>query len=166
MRWLKQIAQIVCIASCGGAAPPPSPEEAHPTVLPGALSAQERAARWALEDAEQERHLAELAEQRARDEELRQEAVRHAAERAATEERLRQAAEEREAAQQQPDEQRREHGKARRGLRGSETTDEDSEPAGGSGYCCKICTTGCACGNTCISCSKTCHVGAGCACDG
>jgi hypothetical protein len=32
--------------------------------------------------------------------------------------------------------------------------------------CCKICTTGKACGNTCISRDKTCHVGPGCACDG
>lgn len=30
--------------------------------------------------------------------------------------------------------------------------------------CCKICTKGCPCGNTCISCSKDCHVGPGCAC--
>lgn len=33
-------------------------------------------------------------------------------------------------------------------------------------YCCKTCTVGKACGNTCISRDKTCHVGAGCACDG
>lgn len=32
--------------------------------------------------------------------------------------------------------------------------------------CCKICTTGKACGNTCISREKQCHVGRGCACDG
>ncbi len=32
--------------------------------------------------------------------------------------------------------------------------------------CCKICTVGKACGNTCISRDKTCHVGPGCACDG
>jgi hypothetical protein len=32
--------------------------------------------------------------------------------------------------------------------------------------CCKICTTGKACGNTCISREKQCHVGPGCACDG
>lgn len=32
-------------------------------------------------------------------------------------------------------------------------------------YCCKHCTTGKACGDTCISRSKTCHVGPGCACD-
>jgi hypothetical protein len=30
--------------------------------------------------------------------------------------------------------------------------------------CCKVCTKGCPCGNTCISCSKDCHVGPGCAC--
>ena len=32
--------------------------------------------------------------------------------------------------------------------------------------CCKHCTIGKACGNTCISMDKTCHVGPGCACDG
>ena len=31
--------------------------------------------------------------------------------------------------------------------------------------CCKICTVGIACGNTCISARYTCHVGAGCACN-
>lgn len=34
------------------------------------------------------------------------------------------------------------------------------------GACCKICRKGCACGNSCISCSKTCHKGPGCACNG
>jgi hypothetical protein len=37
-------------------------------------------------------------------------------------------------------------------------------PTGGS--CCKVCTTGKACGDTCISASDTCHVGSGCACNG
>jgi hypothetical protein len=32
--------------------------------------------------------------------------------------------------------------------------------------CCKICSTGKACGDTCIARDKACHVGAGCACDG
>jgi hypothetical protein len=32
--------------------------------------------------------------------------------------------------------------------------------------CCKVCTVGNACGNTCISREKICHVGQGCACDG
>lgn len=32
--------------------------------------------------------------------------------------------------------------------------------------CCKICTKGQACGNSCISWSKTCRVGVGCACQG
>ncbi len=32
-------------------------------------------------------------------------------------------------------------------------------------YCCKHCVKGKACGDTCISRSKTCHVGPGCACD-
>lgn len=31
--------------------------------------------------------------------------------------------------------------------------------------CCKYCTKGKACGNTCIARSKTCRVGPGCACD-
>jgi hypothetical protein len=31
--------------------------------------------------------------------------------------------------------------------------------------CCKICTKGCACGDSCISCDNTCHKGEGCACD-
>jgi hypothetical protein len=34
------------------------------------------------------------------------------------------------------------------------------------GQCCKICTVGKACGDTCISRDKICHVGQGCACDG
>jgi hypothetical protein len=32
--------------------------------------------------------------------------------------------------------------------------------------CCKICRRGKACGNTCISVEKVCHVGPGCACNG
>jgi hypothetical protein len=32
--------------------------------------------------------------------------------------------------------------------------------------CCKICRQGKACGDTCISRDKVCHVGPGCACDG
>ena len=32
-------------------------------------------------------------------------------------------------------------------------------------YCCKTCTTGKACGDTCISRDKECRVGPGCACD-
>jgi hypothetical protein len=32
--------------------------------------------------------------------------------------------------------------------------------------CCKICTKGCACGDSCISCDKVCHKGPGCACNG
>jgi len=31
--------------------------------------------------------------------------------------------------------------------------------------CCKVCTTGKACGNSCISRTKTCHKPPGCACD-
>jgi hypothetical protein len=35
-----------------------------------------------------------------------------------------------------------------------------------SQQCCKVCHTGQACGNTCISRQDVCHVGRGCACDG
>lgn len=41
----------------------------------------------------------------------------------------------------------------------------ESENLANSG-CCKICTVGKACGDTCISRSYTCTKGAGCACDG
>jgi hypothetical protein len=34
------------------------------------------------------------------------------------------------------------------------------------GSCCRICRTGCACGDGCISCSDSCHMGGGCACNG
>jgi hypothetical protein len=32
--------------------------------------------------------------------------------------------------------------------------------------CCKICTSGKACGDSCIAAGSTCHAGAGCACNG
>ena len=35
-----------------------------------------------------------------------------------------------------------------------------------SAYCCKICSKGKVCGNSCISRSYTCHKAPGCACDG
>lgn len=36
----------------------------------------------------------------------------------------------------------------------------------GSSGCCMTCTTGKACGNSCIAKDKTCNKGAGCACNG
>ena len=45
----------------------------------------------------------------------------------------------------------------------SEVTLDGAEYAQG---CCKICSKGKACGNSCISRSKRCHKGRGCACDG
>ncbi len=33
-------------------------------------------------------------------------------------------------------------------------------------YCCKVCSTGKACGDSCIARWKTCHKGKGCACNG
>jgi hypothetical protein len=44
--------------------------------------------------------------------------------------------------------------------------DQDEAPPESHSSCCKICTKGCACGDSCISCSYTCHKGPGCACDG
>lgn len=41
-----------------------------------------------------------------------------------------------------------------------------SSGGSGGGACCKICTTGKACGDTCISKSYSCNVGPGCACNG
>ena len=35
-----------------------------------------------------------------------------------------------------------------------------------TGNCCKVCTTGKACGDSCIAKNKTCNAGAGCACNG
>ena len=35
-----------------------------------------------------------------------------------------------------------------------------------NGGCCRICSTGKACGNSCIARSETCHKGKGCACNG
>lgn len=35
----------------------------------------------------------------------------------------------------------------------------------GFARCCKVCSKGKACGNSCISRDKTCHKGKGCACD-
>ena len=40
------------------------------------------------------------------------------------------------------------------------------DSTGSAGSCCKVCTTGKACGDTCIAQSATCHVGSGCACNG
>lgn len=34
-----------------------------------------------------------------------------------------------------------------------------------SGTCCKVCSTGKACGDSCINKDETCHKGAGCACN-
>ena len=42
----------------------------------------------------------------------------------------------------------------------------DSPTEGGGTTCCKVCRTGKACGDTCISRSDTCRKGAGCACNG
>ena len=38
--------------------------------------------------------------------------------------------------------------------------------ASGSYACCKVCSKGKACGNSCIARYKTCHKGKGCACNG
>lgn len=43
---------------------------------------------------------------------------------------------------------------------------QSTDTGGSRSGCCKICTKGKACGDTCISASYTCHVGPGCACNG
>jgi hypothetical protein len=43
-----------------------------------------------------------------------------------------------------------------------ERVEEDAD----YGACCKVCSKGYACGDSCISRSKNCHKGPGCACDG
>jgi hypothetical protein len=40
-----------------------------------------------------------------------------------------------------------------------------SSKCGAQTRCCKICTKGKACGNSCIARDRTCHKGKGCACD-
>jgi hypothetical protein len=49
--------------------------------------------------------------------------------------------------------------------------DESTEPQHSvsnppPGGCCRVCTTGQACGDACISASNTCHTAPGCACNG
>jgi len=39
-------------------------------------------------------------------------------------------------------------------------------PGASANACCKTCSKGKACGDSCISRGKTCHKGRGCACDG
>jgi hypothetical protein len=48
----------------------------------------------------------------------------------------------------------------------SRDSGSDRHEAPGSTPCCRVCHTGKACGNSCISRSKQCHKGRGCACDG
>jgi hypothetical protein len=38
--------------------------------------------------------------------------------------------------------------------------------ASGSSLCCKVCSLGKACGDSCINASETCHTAGGCACNG
>ena len=38
-------------------------------------------------------------------------------------------------------------------------------PVCAAGGCCKMCSKGKACGDSCIAADKTCHKGSGCACD-
>jgi hypothetical protein len=45
--------------------------------------------------------------------------------------------------------------------RDTDGSEDESAPAPA---CCKVCKRGCPCGDSCISCSKICHKGPGCAC--
>lgn len=46
------------------------------------------------------------------------------------------------------------------------TACSDTATGPGNSQCCKVCTTGKACGNSCIAKNKNCTKGAGCACNG
>jgi hypothetical protein len=50
----------------------------------------------------------------------------------------------------------------------SQTSSSQAAPAreAPARTCCKVCTTGCPCGNSCISCKRVCHKPPGCACPG
>jgi hypothetical protein len=54
-------------------------------------------------------------------------------------------------------------------LLGPEVTDAQASPADAAcipaSQCCRVCDKGYACGNSCISRSKQCHKGRGCACN-
>lgn len=50
-------------------------------------------------------------------------------------------------------------------LSGCTSNDYDNPSSYKNTYCCKYCSTGKACGDSCISRSYTCHKGPGCACD-
>jgi hypothetical protein len=52
------------------------------------------------------------------------------------------------------------------GVGGSAASLSGCTLAGDHEGCCKVCRVGKACGDTCISRSYECHVGAGCACNG
>lgn len=58
--------------------------------------------------------------------------------------------------------------KTRRATTGSSGSSSSGSSSGSSGSvgCCKMCRTGKACGNSCISRNKTCHQPPGCACNG
>jgi len=43
---------------------------------------------------------------------------------------------------------------------------DDGPTSPSDGSCCRVCTTGKACGDSCIARNLTCHKGAGCACNG
>jgi hypothetical protein len=52
----------------------------------------------------------------------------------------------------------------RRGMRTPMVTEQVESPQA-TATCCKVCTTGKACGNSCIGKTKACHKSPGCACD-
>lgn len=154
---------FACVVPCCAASPvPPNTTPEAPKALPGKLSSEALVASWRREHAEQEARLAEVA--RARDEERAQAEAARKVQLEAEEQRSAQleleAQRERELAERT---RRSESDQKSRQQRVNEPDSDDSSPAR---TCCKICRTGCACGNTCISCSKTCHRAGGCACDG
>lgn len=161
-RFVLALGIVFGLACCAASPLPPSTTPEAAPELPGKLSSEALVVSWQREHAEQDARLAEAARGRAEAE-------------AETERRLQLEAEQQRSAQLELEAQR-ERELAERTRRAEsdqksrqeraaddDAENDDSRPARS---CCKICRSGCACGDTCISCSKTCHRGAGCACDG
>jgi hypothetical protein len=165
---------LVGVVACGGTAPAPAAEAAGPTAgeqrmyQAGYQDGREREAR--LIAAAVLAKDAELGALRTRVASVQREASAQASEAAslrvceaelqATRSQLLEA-EARSSAQQRMPESS--SPRANGFTSGSESESYDA-PA--SSPCCKVCRKGKACGNSCISRSKECHKGAGCACDG
>lgn len=161
---------FTCMSGLGCAATPPPPGGSLSPAreFPGKPSNADLVRWWQRENAEQEARLAEQA-RIAGAERARAEAER--ARSAESERRLLFEAEQRQmnARREQENEERQadslRHAPQPERVQTDTSEEREDESAGGRA-CCRICRAGCACGDSCISCSKTCHRGPGCACDG